>query len=111
MTLVPFLATVQRCLENRMSWNEEARIRCRFSFTCPRLWDRLQPTAEKAVRHCPECDREVHLALTEEDVRRYSGEGRCIAVPVVQPEGEDDPDRSCWLVGMIAPPYDSGHKE
>lgn len=94
-----------------MSWNEEARIRCRFSFTCPRLWDRLQPTAEEGVRHCHECDREVHLALTEEDVRRHSEAGRCIAVPVVLDDDAADSEDPCWLVGMIAPPYDPGHKE
>jgi len=60
-----------------MSWNEEARISCRFSFKCPRLWGRLQPTADEGVRHCPECDRDVHLALTEENFRQHSEEGRC----------------------------------
>ncbi len=52
--------------EGVMSWNEEARISCRFRFKCPQVWDRLQPTDVEGVRHCPECRRDVHLALTEE---------------------------------------------
>ena len=111
MTLVLFLATVQRRWENRMSWNEKVRIRCRFSFECPRVWDRLRPTVEEGVRHCHECGRDVHLALTEEDVRRYSGEGRCIAVPVVQPDNAADPDEPCWVVGRVMPPYDAEKEE
>ncbi|TXG78912.1 MAG: hypothetical protein E6R14_12065 [Thermomicrobiales bacterium] len=88
-----------------MSWNEKVRISCRFSFKCPRSWDHLQPTAEEGVRHCHECDRDVHLALAEEDVRRHCEEGRCIAVPVVQAHGAADPDESCWVVGKVMPPY------
>lgn len=88
-----------------MSWNEEARISCRFSFKCPRLWDRLQPTAEEGVRHCHECDRDVYLALTEEDFRKHSDEGRCIAVPVLQPDRKADPDMPVCVVGMAFPPY------
>ncbi len=88
-----------------MSWNEEARISCWFSFKCPRLWDRLQPTAEQGVRHCPECDRDVHLALTEEDFRRHSEEGWCIAVPILRPERQVDPDGSYYVVGRADPPY------
>lgn len=104
-TVLSNLATVRRRLEHTMSWNEKVRISCRFSFKCPRSWDHLQPTAEEGVRHCHECDRDVHLALAEEDVRRHCEEGRCIAVPVVQAHGAADPDESCWVVGKVMPPY------
>jgi hypothetical protein len=57
------------------------------------------------------CNRDVHLALTEADVRRHSEQGRCIAVPVVQPDDEADPDEPCWVVGMMEPPYDGGTEE
>ena len=89
-----------------MSWNEEARISCRFRFKCPKTWDRLQPSDVEGVRHCPECDRDVHLALTEEHFRRHSEEGLRIAVPLLHP----DPNRPVYAVGMANPPYRPGLK-
>ncbi len=90
-----------------MSWKEEARISCRFSFKCPRRWERLQPTAEEGVRHCHECDRDVHLALTEDEFRRHSDEGRCIAVPVRGERGESQPEEPGYVVGRVETPYRS----
>lgn len=88
-----------------MSWNEAARISCRLSFTCPRRWDHLQPTAEEGVRHCQECNRDVHLALTEGEFIRHREADHCIAVPVLRPETPVDPDNSPWGVGRADPPY------
>ncbi|MBI4001736.1 MAG: hypothetical protein HY348_08120 [Nitrospira defluvii] len=93
-----------------MSWNEKARISCRFRFKCPQVWDRLQPTDVEGVRHCPECRRDVYLALTEEDFRKHSDEGRCIAVPVLQNSPEGDPDKSIYWVGEPGPPYNPSLK-
>lgn len=94
-----------------MAWNEEGRIRCRFQFTCPQQWSRLQPTEKDGVRHCPACNRDVYLALSEPDVRRFSEQGRCIAVPVVQMDDNADPDESCWLVGLMERPYHAEKEE
>ena len=88
-----------------MSWNEEARIGCRFHFKCPQLWSRLQPTPAESVRHCPECDRDVHLALTEGDVRIHSDEGRCIAASVMRDDRHDEPEVPLYLLGLAMPPY------
>ena len=88
-----------------MNWNEEARIACHFLFKCPQKWDRLQPTVEEGVRHCVECDRDVHLVLTEEEFRQYSEDDRCIAVPILRPERQVDPDGSYYVVGRADPPY------
>jgi hypothetical protein len=70
-------------------WNEEARISCEFAFKCPKVWDRLAPTNDDRIRHCSACDRDVHLALSEDDFRRSAEEGLCVAVRVIstdQPE-------------------------
>lgn len=90
-----------------MAWNDEVRIRCRFAFTCPQQWSRLQPTDTEDVRHCPACNRDVHLALTKADVRRHSDEGRCIAVPVAREDEAGDPDELGWVVGLMERPYDA----
>jgi hypothetical protein len=47
----------------------------------------------------------VYLALTEEDVRKHSDEGQCIAVPVLQPDQQGDTDFETYAVGMIRAPY------
>ena len=88
-----------------MNWNEEARIDCHFLFKCPQRWDRLQPTAEERVRHCTECDRDVHLALTEEEFQRHRDAGHCIAVPLGQSERQADLDDPHYVVGKADPPY------
>lgn len=88
-----------------MSWNEEAGIARQFRFKCPQVWDRLQPTAVEGVRHCLECRRDVHLALTEEAFRLHSDEGRCIAVPVLLNNPEGDPNEPIYWMGQVDSPY------
>lgn len=88
-----------------MNWNEAINISCRFRFKCPQLWDRLLQTDVEGIRHCPECERDVHLALTEEDFRRHSEEGRCVAVRVLQSDRQAAPDMPVYLVGMAQSPY------
>ena len=69
--------------EESSIWNEEVRIICQFAFKCPRRWTRLTPTHDTGIRHCSECERDVHLALTEEHFRQAAEEGRCLAVRVL----------------------------
>jgi hypothetical protein len=66
--------------EPETPWNDPARIACEFAFKCPKTWDRLALTADANIRHCSECDRDVHLALTQEDLRRHADKGHCVAV-------------------------------
>jgi hypothetical protein len=49
----------------------------------------------------------VYLALTEEDFRKHSDEGRCIAVPVVRQEqaARESEEGMDFLVGNAFPPY------
>lgn len=67
------------------NWNDEARIACQFGFRCPQTWNRLTPTENAGIRHCSECERDVHLALTQADFRRYGEEEKCVAVRVLSP--------------------------
>lgn len=82
------------------TWNEEARISCQFAVKCPKSWARLTPTEDAAIRHCPECERDVHLALTEKDFRRSAEEGQCVAVRVITTT-----DRLAYAVGNAEVPY------
>lgn len=69
------------------NWNDEARIACQFAFRCPQTWDRLAATDDPGIRHCSECNGDVHLALTQVDFRRYGEEGHCVAVRVLTRTG------------------------
>lgn len=73
--------------EQLANWNDEARIACQFSFRCPQTWERLALTKNPSIRDCSECERDVHLALTEEDFRRHGQEGHCVAVRVLTSAG------------------------
>lgn len=86
------------------NWNDEARISCEFTFKCPKVWSRLQPTSVEGVRHCQECQREVHLALTEDDFKRHAEGGHCVAVRVVPPESSQEAELA-YMVGFANPPY------
>ena len=88
------------------NWNEDARLSCEFTFKCPKVWSRLQPTAVEGVRHCQECDRVVHLALTEADFRQHAEDGHCVAVRVLQP-GFSVLDGFTYMVGQADSPYNA----
>ncbi len=90
-----------------MAWNDEAKIRCAFRFKCPKVWDNLQPTHQDGIRHCPECDRDVHSALTEEEFRRHADEGQCVAVRVLQARGPEEDYKEVFMVGNAEAPYNT----
>ncbi|MBX3234728.1 MAG: hypothetical protein KF814_01130 [Nitrospiraceae bacterium] len=90
--------------DNNRAWNDEATIRCRFSFICPKQWQRLKPTMEQDVRYCLECRRDVHLAKTDEAITQHQALGHCIAVPVVR-EGSAEDGETGWIVGNAGMGY------
>ena len=90
-----------------VAWNAEARISCEFAFKCPKAWGCLEPTADEGVRHCPECDRDVHLALTEADFRRHADEGHCVAVRVLQVNVPKEDRKEVFMVGNAEVPYNA----
>lgn len=94
--------------DEQPAWNDDARIRCRFIFMCPKRWAQLQPMPQDGVRYCDACRRDVHLALTEEAFLEYSLQGHCIAVPVVNEKRAEETridEMPPGIVGMVLPPY------
>ena len=85
------------------AWNDEVLISCEFSFKCPRSWDRLAATERDDIRYCSACERDVHLALTQEDFRRHAEEGHCLAVRVVRPESSKEAEPT-YIVGSLPLP-------
>lgn len=89
------------------AWNEEVRIACDFSFQCSKTWECLSLTDNVDIRHCQACNRDVHLALTEEDFRRHAEGGYCVAVRVLQRNAPDENRKEVFIVGSVAVPYNA----
>jgi hypothetical protein len=98
---------------------DRARVqeRFRWKFQCPLRWTDMAATADPAVKHCGTCDRDVHAARDEKELRAHVLQGRCVAFPEALHrqafEGlEDektlhsakDPARPCVVLGGAAPP-------
>ena len=75
-----------------MSWNTEENIRCALAFVCPVQWEAMEPTARADVRLCSHCRSEVYEARSEEELRRLSAEGRCVAVRPRRAPDDQRPD-------------------
>ena len=79
-----------------------AKIECQFSYKCPQVWQLLDPTDQETIRYCGECQREVFLCTTEEDLRVHSRLNHCVAVGFSSPD--EDPevdDEKFYLIGDL----------
>jgi len=52
----------------------------RMELVCPMRWDRLEPTAQEAVRNCGACKQQVTYCTTIEQARTIATAGGCIAI-------------------------------
>jgi predicted amidophosphoribosyltransferase len=50
-----------------------------MEFVCPRTWEGLQPTADPDIRHCAQCNQDVHLCRTDVEAFRHARAAHCIA--------------------------------
>ena len=66
-----------------------------FEFQCPQRWDDLEPTDHPGVKHCGECDRNVHKATNKAQLLKLGDEGKCAAYFAYEQA----------LLGMISPPF------
>jgi hypothetical protein len=51
-----------------------------FRFQCPQHWLALQPTSDKRIRFCSECQRDVHWCDDNESACSLGREGKCVAL-------------------------------
>lgn len=72
---------------------EQKTVRlCRVAVkACPRDWDKLTPTTDEEVRHCPQCDRDVHFSASDADTIEKARAGLCVAR--LEPQAGSLPDR------------------
>ncbi len=70
-----------------------------FRFVCPKRWEELAPGDDPAVRHCPQCDRDVHFCSTDEETIAHATAGHCIAR-----EEPDDSEMPPIVIGQPSRP-------
>lgn len=51
-----------------------------FRFKCPKRWYDLMPTEDKNVRHCHECEQNVFLCYTEDEMKSRARKSQCVAL-------------------------------
>ena len=50
-----------------------------FEFQCPQRWEFLESLDTPGVKHCSECDRNVHKATNKAQLLQFGKEGKCAA--------------------------------
>lgn len=73
-----------------------------WEFECPKRWDELTRTSEKAVRYCETCQQQVHLCTDINQVNRRARLGQCIAW--VKKAGSEE---IVATIGLPSGPYSS----
>ena len=68
----------------------------KFQFQCPRRWESLRQTGDPNVRICESCLEDVHLCADDEEVRRRSESGQCVALGFHRDSGFE-------LLGRVIP--------
>ncbi len=82
-----------------------AKIECQFSFKCPQVWQLLTPTEQDGVRYCGECQREVFLCSSEEELQTHAKQNHCVAVGFSpQDENPEVDDEEFFLIGDLIMP-------
>jgi len=65
--------------------DEEAQVwRCTkamMQMVCPVEWNALKITADSNVRHCGQCDQDVHLCTTPDQFIELAKRNECVALP------------------------------
>ena len=75
-----------------------------FAYECPKDWAALTLTDDEKVRHCGQCQRNVHFCETIFEARHHAWAGECVAVAPGVPRSPDDLERPRpMMLGVVAP--------
>jgi hypothetical protein len=53
---------------------------CPFKFRCDKTWDTLKTTYDPTVKYCNDCEKDVHLVQSDQELKQAIKEDWCIAV-------------------------------
>ena len=75
---------------------------CSFGFKCNQKWDGLLKRKEKNIKYCHECEKEVYLIETNEELMHAIKFNHCVAIKVRHDEIPQS-TKPHIDVGMIIP--------
>ncbi|WP_415888598.1 hypothetical protein ACMXYV_11305 [Neptuniibacter sp. SY11_33] len=55
---------------------------CKINYKCPKAWDDLDKTENPFVRHCNQCEKDVHFCEDVDSLKEATVEDLCVAVPM-----------------------------
>jgi hypothetical protein len=73
-----------------------------MQMVCPIDWEALDPSADPAVRHCKQCDEDVHLCTTPARFIEMARRKECVALPASL-HIPDDASTKVQMLGRPAP--------
>ncbi|MBF0266561.1 MAG: hypothetical protein HQL46_14950 [Gammaproteobacteria bacterium] len=53
---------------------------CQFKFKCTQTWDSLSETDEPQIKHCHDCNRDVHYCRDENELDIAIKKNWCVAI-------------------------------
>jgi len=61
------------------SQHEQEFLNCELEFECAQNWFELEPTNKPGIKHCKQCQKDVHLCMTQEELDQAIDQRYCIA--------------------------------
>ena len=59
-------------------------IECTFEFKCDKQWDDLETLVATNIKFCQQCQKDVYLCKTQEELDHARSLGRCISIERVE---------------------------
>ena len=52
----------------------------RFTYQCPKYWQKLQKTESDSIRFCDACQENVYYCTDKKEAEQHARKGHCIAI-------------------------------
>ena len=59
-------------------------IECTFEFKCNKQWDELETQVTSNIKFCKQCEKEVYLCKTQQELDHARSLGLCISIERVE---------------------------
>jgi hypothetical protein len=59
-------------------------IECTFEIKCDKQWDDLETQISSNIKFCTQCQKDVYLCKTQEELDHARSLGRCVSIEIVE---------------------------